>query len=329
MTRRKPRNRAQKDLHRPPRDRYATRSLDFTVREKGGRFGSDAVWTCRGTLYLPANATRPRVVVMAPPAGADRSFGLPAFAERLAVAGNAAFTVDYRGFGDSDGDDRLVDPDRQRTDLAAAIERVRRVDDLGDELVVWGAGLGGGHALALAGERRDVDAAVALAPITDWRAAVRRRGVRAALRAGLAGLRDALGHRIGLGRDVPVVGDAGELALVVGTGAKRDYLDLVDRDSDWRNLTPARSIVKLARDDAVPDPDAVRTPALVIAGVDDEQAPADEVGDLAEALPASTLVRLPADHFSVFGADFEPVVGYTESFLADVFGSAAAGPTSR
>lgn len=307
MTRRHPRNRAQKGIERPAREQYATRTLGF---ESGGA-------TCRGTLYLPADVDQPPVVVMAPPLGATRSFGLPAFAERLAVAGYAAFAFDYRGFGGSDGDDRLVDPARQRADLEAAVSRADRVDDVGHETVLWGADLGGGHALTVAADRTDVDAVVALTPITKGRSFVQQRGLPLTVRAVAGGLRDALGHRVRLGRDAPIVDDDAKLALIRGRGVKRQYLDVVDRDSDWRNVTSARSLLELVRYGAVSDPESIRAPALLLAGSRDELVPAAGVRELAEALPAGTLVRMPADHFSVYGDDFEPVVGHVESFLVD------------
>ncbi|WP_426963726.1 alpha/beta hydrolase [Haloparvum alkalitolerans] len=307
MTRRDPINRAQRDLDRPARERYATRRLAF---ESGGA-------TCRGVLHLPASTDDPPLVVLAPDVGAERTAGLPAVAERLAAAGYAAFTFDYRGFGASDGDDRRIAPARQRADLAAAADRARRVDAVGPETVLWGAGLGAAHALRLAGERADVDAAMAITPILDGRAFLRRnRGTKQFLRAVAAGVRDRVGGWAGAGVEVPIVGDPEANAVVTGPGAKRAYLDLVDRESDWRNATPARSLLSLARfrDDAL---DGVRVPALLLAGTGDAQAPASEAERAADALPNATLVRMPADHWSPYAADFEPAIGHQVAFLRD------------
>jgi len=324
VTRRIPRNRAQRRLDRPARKRYATRTL--TVEVHGDRplpLADPPV--CRGRLYLPAGAEDPPAVVLAPELGADAAVGLPAFAERLAAAGYAAFRFDYRGFGASDGDDRLVAPARQRADLAAALDRMDGVDDVGDGRVAMGPGLGGNHALAVAADRGDVDAAVALTPIADGRAFLRRRGIELFLRTAAAGVRDAVGHRVGLGREVPVVGDPDSSAAIAAPGAKRAYLDLVDRDGDWRNAAPARSLVALAREEAVPDPESLRTPALLLAGETDELVPADAVADLADRLPRGTLVRMPADHWSVYAADFEPVVGHVLAFLTDALDASGTG----
>ncbi|WP_418281588.1 alpha/beta hydrolase [Halorubrum sp. DTA98] len=308
MTRRHPVNRAQRRVNRPPRERFATR--DLTVDVDGSR--------CRGTLYLPSgDGEDPPVVVMAPGLGAERSFGLPAVAERFADAGYAAFLFDYRGFGESDGRSQLVEPARQRADYAAAIDRVGRIDDVSDELVLWGTSLSAGHVLTLAAERRDVDAAVAVTPMLDARAIAVDRGGRYLGRAGTTGLRDLLGHRLGRGRSVPIVGDADELAAITEPGAKRAYLDLVDRESTWRNETPARSLLRLVNYRPVERLGEIRAPTLLLAGSDDAIVPVDRVVAAAEELSRGTLVTMPADHFSAFGDDFEPAVGHQLSFLRD------------
>ena len=311
MTRRNPVNRAQRRLARPPRERFATRALAFDVDGD----------TCRGTLYLPGgDDDDPPAIVMAPGLGAERSFGYPAVAERFADAGYAAFLFDYREFGDSDGDSQVVDPAAQRADYAGAVDRVRRVDAVGRDLVLWGASLSAAHVLTLAAERRDVDAVIGAVPMLDGRAIARRRGARYLLRSGAAGLRDLLGHRFGRGRTVPIVGGTDELAAITEPGTKRKYLDLVDRESTWRNETPARSLLRVANYRPVGRIDEIRAPTLLLAGTDDAIVDSEAVVDAGETLSRGTVVTMPADHFSPLGEDFEPAVGHQLSFLRDVFG---------
>ncbi|WP_435074378.1 alpha/beta hydrolase [Halorubrum sp. HHNYT27] len=308
MTRRNPVNRAQRRLARPPRERFATRALAFDVDGD----------TCRGTLYLPGgDDDDPPVIVMAPGLGAERSFGYPAVAERFADAGYAAFLFDYREFGDSDGDSQAVHPAHQRADYEAAIDRVRRVDALGRDLVLWGASLSAAHILTLAADRRDVDAVIAAVPMLDCRATARRRGGRYLLRSGAAGVRDLIGHRFGRGRTVPIVGDVEEIAAITEPGTKRKYLDLVDRESTWRNETPARSLLRVANYRPVDRLDEIGAPTLLLAGTDDAIVDSEAVVDAGESLSRGTVVTMPADHFSPFGEDFEPAVGHQLSFLRD------------
>jgi len=308
VTRRNPVNRAQRRLDRPPRERFATRALAFDVDGD----------TCRGTLYLPGgDADDPPVIVMAPGLGAERSFGYPAVAERFADAGYAAFLFDYREFGASDGDSQAVHPANQRADYAAAIDRVRRVDAVGRDLVLWGASLSAAHVLALAAERADVDAVIGAVPMLDGRAIARRRGPKYLVRSGAAGLRDLIGHRFGRGRSVPIVGGTEELAAITEPGTKRKYLDLVDRESTWRNETPARSLLRVANYRPVGRLGEIRAPTLLLAGTDDAVVDSEAVVDAGETLSRGTVVTMPADHFSPLGEDFEPAVGHQLSFLRD------------
>ncbi len=275
--------------------------------------------TCRGRLYLPPGASNPPAVVMAPGLAAERGFGYTAVAERFADAGYAAFTFDHRGFGASDGDDQVVSPARHRADHSAALNRLSRVDAIGRRRVLWGTSLSGGTALALAAERRDVDAVIGVAPLLDGRRLVRSRGGRYAARAILAGLRDRIGHRVGRGGSVPVVGGTEELALISEPGTRRGYLDLVDRESRWHNETPARSLLGLLGHRPIGRVEEVDVPTLLLAGTEDPIAPANDIGEAAEQLDRGTFVSMPMDHFSAFGADFEPAVGHQLSFLRDVF----------
>ena len=308
MTRRDPINRAQRRLSRPARERFATRAVAFDV---------DGA-TCRGTLYLPGgDADDPPVVVMAPGLGAERTFGYPAVAERFADAGYAALLFDHPEFGESDGDSQVVDLARQRAAYEGAIDRARRIDDAGDDLVLWGASLSAGHVLTLAAERRDIDAVVGLVPMLDGRAIARRRGAKYLVRSGAAGLRDLLGHRVGRGRTVPIVGDPEECAAITEPGAERKYIDLVDRESAWRNETPARSLLDLVGYRPVTRLDEVDAPTLLLAGTDDEIVDVESVADAGESLARGTVVTMPADHFSVLGEDFEGAVGHQLSFLRD------------
>lgn len=309
--RRRPRNRAQRTLRRPSPERYGTRRVTFD--SEGG--------ACVGTLYEPDRPRNAPVVVMAPGAGMRRSFGLPAVAERFAEAGYAAFPFDYRGFGDSEGEPRnLVSPSRQIADLNAAVDRVRRMDDVGGGgVVLWGFSLGGGHALSVAADDRRVAAVVALSPVTDGRKLVRSRGVGFAAKSLAVGLRDAVGARVGSGASVPLAGEGGELALLSQPGAKRSFVDLADRESDWTNETPARSLLGFPRYRPVKRCEEIDCPAFLFAGTDDDVVDAAWVEAAADEIDGSTFVRAPVGHFDSLADRFELATHYQLAFLDDRF----------
>ena len=313
-SRRKPVNRSQQSLRRPSREEYSTRRVEF---DSDGEL-------CRGTLYLPDRPEHPPVVVMAPGLGFWQSFGLPAVAERFAEAGYAAFTFDYRHHGDSDGEPRrLVSPAKQVDDYEAAIEAMRAEDDVdSNRLVVWGHSLSGGHALSVAAENFRVAGVIASCPFVDGRSQTMAmlRDPKRLLKSLAAGLRDGLGHRLGLGTEVRIVDNEDGFGVVMAPGAKRAAFDLVDRRADWDNRIPARIFLSLPRYRPIAEVDEIRCPALLIGGRDDQVVPASGAETAADGIAEATYLEAPVDHFSVFSDDFETVVGHQLTFLRTVVG---------
>ena len=307
--RRRPNARAQQSLRRPTPESYSTRTIEFD---------SDGD-TCVGTLYLPADIDTPPVVVMAPGLGMWRSFVLPAVAERFAAAGFAAFVFDFRHHGDSDGEPRgLADPQKQIADYEAAIETMIDTDAVdSNRLVLWGYSFSGGHVLSVAADDFRVAGVIATAPFVDGRTELRRslRQPKRFLKSTLAGLRDAVGAKIGRGHEVRLVDEPGEFAVLTAPGARRAILDAVDRDSDWVNRLPARIFLALPGYRPITTAEEIRCPALVIGGSHDQIVPAEGPAAAADRIPESTYIELPADHMSVFEADFETVVGHQLTFL--------------
>ncbi|MFB6124221.1 MAG: alpha/beta hydrolase [Haloferacaceae archaeon] len=300
---------------RPSRFDFSKVDADF---ESDGR-------RCAGWLYRPSGVSDPTVVVMAPGFAAERTFGLPAVAERLAEAGYAAFLFDYRHFGDSEGSPRqLVSVDRQLADWRAALDRVRRLDGVaGRRPVLWGASLAGGHVLRLAAEDRPA-AVVAVAPMVDGRALARTRSLRTLSRGVVAAIRDRLGGLVGRPYTVPVVGDPNEFAALSAPGAKAAVLDMVPGASDWHNAVPARSLLSVLRYRPLRHLDDVSCPTLILAAGDDEVVPPAAVERAADALPEATYVRLPVGHFDVYGGRAgRAALGHQLAFLDATTGGAS------
>ena len=310
--------RAQQSVRRPPREAYSTRRITF---ESGGE-------TCVGTLYLPDRPDSPPVVVMAPGLGMWRSFLLPAIAERFAEAGVAALTFDFRHHGDSDGEPRgLADPDKQIADYEAAIEAMIDTEAVdSNRLVLWGYSFSGGHVLSVAAGRFDIAGVIATAPFVDGRRELTRSIKRPGrfVRSTVAGLRDALGSKVGRDHPVRLVDDPDGFGVITVPGAKRAVLDAVARDSAWDNRLPARIFLAISTYRPITSVDEIRCPTLVIGGRDDEVAPAAWAADAADRIPESTFIELPADHMSVFDAAFERVVGRQLTFLRSIIGERAS-----
>jgi pimeloyl-ACP methyl ester carboxylesterase len=299
----------------------ATTTLSF---ESEGR-------TCRGRLYRPDRPATPPVIVMGPGFAAEGSFGYPRYAERFARAGYAAFVFDYRGFGESEAPEpsglaglgsgatprNLVDSDAQVADWNAAVDRVRRLDDERRRIVCWGFGLGGGHAIRVAANRR-VAAVVAVAPLLDGRAFARARSPRYLARAVGAGLRDRLSALLGRTHSVPVVGGRDEFGVLPRPTGDA-YLDLIPPSNDWRNETPARGLLSTLRYRPLADAERVTCPTFLLAAADDDVASPGVVADAADRIEGSTFLRLPVGHVDPLGSAFETAADHQIAFLHDVF----------
>ena len=291
--------------------RYEFSTVRLTFRSGGER--------CAGRLYRPDQPADPPLVVLAGgPIGAGGR-PLSPYAERLAAAGYAAFSFDFRHTGDSDGDPRnLVSPARQRADWEAALSGLHSRDDVAtDRTVLWGVGLAAAGALAVAADDPRISGVVAATPVLSGRAFLRERGVGFLAGGALAGVRDRLLSAIGRPHTVPVVADGvdgGRLALVSTPGASRAYRDLAG--DEWENRTPARSLLALWRHTGNDDRRRPTCPVLLVGGTRDDVATIEAAEDAAESLPDATLVRLPAGHFDFYDGDaFDRCVRHGLAFL--------------
>jgi hypothetical protein len=167
---------------------------------------------------------------------------------------------------------------------------------------------------------------IATAPFVDGRRELTRSIKRPGrfVRSTVAGLRDALGSKVGRDHPVRLVDDPDGFGVITVPGAKRAVLDAVARDSAWDNRLPARIFLAISTYRPITSVDEIRCPTLVIGGRDDEVAPAAWAADAADRIPESTFIELPADHMSVFDAAFERVVGRQLTFLRSVAGERAS-----
>jgi uncharacterized protein len=126
-----------------------------------------------GTLLLPDTAPGPVPGIVQGPGWMglrDARLYLP-YHEALTQAGFAVLTLDYRGFGDSEGDARFLDPMAQVSDIRAALTYLQTRSEVDPRrLGVFGSGgTGGGNAVMVAGLDDRVLATVAQVPVADGR----------------------------------------------------------------------------------------------------------------------------------------------------------------
>ena len=135
------------------------------------------VWShgCRlaATLQLPADRSQPVPAIVQGPGwlGLREAKLYVPYHEALLAAGFAVLTLDYRGFGASEGDATILDPMGQVADIRAGLDYLQSRPEIDpDRLGVFGSGgTGGGHAVVVAALDDRVKAAVSQVPVADGR----------------------------------------------------------------------------------------------------------------------------------------------------------------
>lgn len=256
-----------------------------------------------------------------------RDQGLDAFAERLAGAGFAALAFDYRHWGESPGEPRLLmDPARQREDWRAALACAgvqRDVDPT--RIAMWSYSMGTGHIQALAVDGVQVAALVCVAPLLSGRRSLFHiGGLRHMARLTAAGGRDVARKLRGAAPyRVPVAGEPGSLAVINSPDTVPGFAAITPPDSTWRNevcarvaLAPPYSLTRKAS--------KIPCPALYCVFAEDDVNPPRLARQAAERAPRGELREYPGGHFAPFAeSTFERVVDDQVEFLRRHLGTVA------
>lgn len=274
---------------------------------------------CAGWLYLPEGVTEPPVVIMAHGFAAEKTFRLPAYADKFVERGLAVFLFDYRNFGASDGEPRnLVSPRRHVQDWHAAIAHVRGLPNVcTGKIALWGSSFSGGHVTVVAAKDAGIAAIVSQVPFVDGLSTIDSLGVPYTLKALLAGFRDlwrALTFRSPY--LVPVVEDPERFGIMNRPDSKAGYLAIVPDESSWKNECPARIILATSFYRPIRFAGRVSCPAFVLLAEKDTLIPARTVEQLAARMRRAELVRVPLGHFDVYVGDaFEETANLEADFL--------------
>jgi pimeloyl-ACP methyl ester carboxylesterase len=276
---------------------------------------------CAGWLYLPETTQKPPVVVMAHGFAAERSFRLPAYAEKFTDKGLAVFVFDYRDFGDSQGSPRnLVNPFRHIQDWRAAIAHVRTLKGINTEKIgLWGTSFSGGHVIVAASKDPKISAIVSQVPWMDGISSARMMSFQYTIKSILFAFRDIL-RIITLRKPyyVPVVGDPDTFAVMNSPDSKPGYMALVPENSQWKNQCPARALLYLTIYRPLSFARKVKCPALLIMAEKDFGISPKAVEKCAQRMKKATLLRLPVGHFEPYvGELFEQVSEKQADFLKE------------
>ena len=126
----------------------------------GDVYRQDVSFYCDGTriaaeIYTPMgdlapNSSRPGLV-MAQGFGGLKVMNVNVFAQYFASSGFTSLNFDYRGFGDSDGEQWRLIPDEQVQDIRAAVTFLQNVDGVDPSRIgIYGTSFGGANVIAAA-----------------------------------------------------------------------------------------------------------------------------------------------------------------------------------
>jgi hypothetical protein len=251
---------------------------------------------------------------------------LPEYARRFVQADYAVFTFDYRYFGQSAGMPRqLVDVDRQREDIHAAIDyikRNRRIDD--SRIVLWGTSLGGGHVFHVASERADIAAVIAQAPAFDMISKKARGKIRLPAKAVVkvmgAALVDMMRGLAGLPPYyIKVFGTPEEAAVFQDPALKANFDALERRSKYWRNRFTPRFYFNLPRYQKSIAED-VTIPLLVCIAKNDVYSNPSFQRQVAEDTLSGRCMVYDADHFDFYHGIMDEVIDDQIGFLREKIG---------
>lgn len=244
-----------------------------------------------------------------------------------AQAGFAVLLFDYRGFGDSDGEPRRVlSVPMQHQDWRAAVAYARTLPGVdASHVVAWGTSFAGGHVLHLAAEDQDLAAVVAQVPHVSGPVAVRSVPVRISVRLILAGLRDAIGAKLGRSpRRVPAVGQPGEIAMMTAPDAWPLARRLAAADLerfDRENSVAARIALWMATYSPGRRADRITAPTLVQIALKDIVTPVEVAKKAAARIPRAEVKTYDCSHFEPYlDPYFDTVVGDQIDFLTRTLG---------
>lgn len=283
---------------------------------------------CSGELYLPDRVKKPPVVIMAHGFGAEKAFGLPAFAEVFAAHRMAVFLFDYRCFGGSEGIPRnYVSPSRHLADWQAAVAHVRKLPDVDAErMALWGSSFSGGHVLVTAARTRKIRAVVAQVPFVDSISTLRKMRPVYLFQATFKALRDMI--RMATYRapyNVPIIGNPEQFAMMNTPESYAGYSAIVPAGSAWQNRCPARIGLSMTLYRPTASASRIECPALIMLAENDSLIDPDAVAKTAGKIPSSELVRYSVGHFDLYtGPFFEKAVSRQTAFLMTHLG--LAGP---
>ncbi len=229
--------------------------------------------------------------------------------EALTAAGMAVLIIDYRGFGDSEGDPRQLSPNQQLEDLVNAVTYVAtRADVDADNIGAFGTGgTGGGNAILHAARDPRVRAVVSQVPVADGEDWLHRMRPEHEWLAYLEMLAQDRRERVktGTGRQVNPREE-----IMIATPERRATTVKKDVDSRVPTAVSLAGVDEILQYRPINVARSLSTPCMVVAVEDDATTPTDHAVRLFEALegPRQLLMQQHTTHYAAYDRYGDTVV---------------------
>ncbi|SDT67015.1 alpha/beta hydrolase [Jiangella sp. DSM 45060] len=241
--------------------------------------------------------------------------------EALTAAGFGVLILDYRGFGDSEGEKKLS-PAVQLQDLRNAVTYLTTRDDVdADRIGVFGSGgTGGGNAVLLAAVDDRVRAAVSQLPVANGRDWLHRMRSEYEWLDFLKGLDDDRRERVTTGKG-RLVHPREE--IMVPTPERRATTVKADVDSRIPTAVSLAAADEILEYDPLSAARTLTTPLLVIGIEGDATTPTDHAVAIYEAAkgPRSLVMQRHTTHYAAYDKYWEKVtpaiVGWFDTYLTN------------
>lgn len=226
---------------------------------------------------------------------------LPEVAQAFARDGFVVVTFDYRGFGESSGERGRLTVSGQQADIRAVLRWVCNNPVLDERRIgLWGAGLGGGHALCVAHRNPRVRCVVSQMPVLDGEALVTRGMASGDRVAFLKGLEVREVRRRIDGRELWV----SISRLVQGRTSLQFLLQQRRASPNMCNRMPYLTLHELCHFQALPFAKGVAQPTLMVLAEHDHLTPGGQVRAMYDALVGvkSLFTVSGAGHYELYRA---------------------------
>lgn len=257
----------------------------------------------RALWRTPDDVARPLPAVVQGPGwfGLKDARDYVRYHERFADAGFGVLCIDYRGFGDSEGERGIVDPAMQLADLRNAVTYLCTRADVESEAIGAFAtgGTGGGNVVMLAAADERVRAVVSQFPVADGRDWLHRMRTEWEWGDFLASLDEDRRHRVvhGTGRLV-----APRDEIMVQTPERRATTFKKDIDGRVPEKVPLAIVDGLLDYRPVDAAARLRAPLLVVAVDNDTTTPCDHARAIFDAAkgPKRLIVQRHTGHYEAY-----------------------------